>query len=614
MLSYIFLSNSECKEILRYVLETLRTNITPEALLSLCVLKRNMPKKIFDIILQYIENRLREKNLIIIEETLIREAVRTVIIEKKPKIESRKPTKEKPRSLIEILQKQEKEETQEKTIVEKHMETETQTKEEKIEQMEQQLALEPKQKIKQKEHIKHVEPQKIPEKKEPTKEKIKETPTVEEAPTTIKKEKKEHPKTSISIIKKVDWYILSDSTEAFRQYFLNRYNKLKKIIQENIYGKIIDTSTLTIGQYKDTYLILIVDSKKMTKGDRGGIIVGDDENSRIKIYVPLDRHPELRNKFQRIISDTVVAVKVDVVKSKKFIIASDIIFPDIPRLRERHNASRSIKILVAADLHVGSKAFMKENFENFIEFLQAKTNNEKLNALAEEIEYILLIGDLVDGVGVYPSQKDELAIPDHKKQYETLANYLQKIPDDKQIICVPGNHDASTRIIPQPPIAEEIAKPLYDLPTVKILSNPATIEIDGVKILMYHGQGFERIGGLLGIPLTQPTRIVGELLRYRHLHPEWGTIPQAPLPEDNLVIEKIPDIVLTGHLHIYSTGTYKGTAILSSGAFEGLTTWQRDIGITPTIGYFHIIDINTYETLTLQATETEIRYIQSQKL
>jgi len=435
------------------------------------------------------------------------------------------------------------------------------------------------------------------------------------APKTISLEKpKEMEITPLEVLKFVDWYTVSDVPEIFRQYFLSRFRRLREIIRKNISGSLVDISSLTEGRHHDTYIAVIVDSKNEAKSGKGGIIIGEDESQRVRIYLPFDRYPDLREKFNHIISDCVVAARVENVRGNKFIIAGDIIFPDLPKLRERHKARRPLKILIAGDIHIGSKAFMREKFESLIRFLQGKTENQRLNALAEEIEYILLVGDLVDGVGVYPQQEGELEIVDQRKQYEVLARYLSQIPPEKTIVCIPGNHDASTRLIPQPPISREVAEALYRLPNIKILSNPATIEIDNVTILMYHGQGYERIAGILGIPIEKPDRIIAELLRYRHLCPEWGATPQAPLEEDKLVIEQPPDIVISGHIHIQSIGRYKGTAIITPGAFEGITAWQKDIGIHPTVGYFHIIDIHTYQIITLQATETQIIPIRSQRI
>lgn len=407
------------------------------------------------------------------------------------------------------------------------------------------------------------------------------------------------------ILKFVDWYEVKDDPDLFRSYFLSRFEKLRKIIASHGIGPIITTADIQPGPYHEKYVVIMVQSKKTTRDDRLGIITGDDEFGDLTAFISFEKYPDLREKFFRIMNDSVIALRIDRAVSKNKIYVSDIIFPDISRPKHRNKSSRSLRILIASDFHVGSKMFMSRRMDNFIRFLRGEFE-DPLASIADSVEYIIVTGDLVDGVGVYPQQASELSIVDQRKQYEVLAQYLSKIPDDKLIIAIPGNHDVSTRLIPQPPIDEEVGKPIYNLSNVKILSNPSTIDISGVKILLYHGQGFEQIAGLLGLQLDHADKVVGELLRYRHLHPEWGKIAQAPLPEDPLIIDPEPDIVCAGHVHINSVGRYRGVGIIVSGAFEGLTSWQRDIGINPTVGYFNIVDLHTYEVLTLVADEKNV--------
>ena len=604
------IKDSMARELIRHIINNLNINITPDAFLVLYSLKLSLPKKYFGILMSKLVDKINEKNMAILDMRTIKDTMKEIISEIRPATrQTRIQKKYEVKTLEDIL-------TGGEIIPKQDLEPPSQ-----IEKPQQSIGLtETKEKeYKSKEHQtiersplnnelaeSTISPQVVPQFKTPVEAPKIKKPETEEVSI---KTKSEPPK--IKVIKTLDWYTISDSIDAFKSYFVSRYKKLRKILTTNIMGKCINTLDIMPGKYEDVYVVIMVDSKKEAKSGRGGIIIGDDEYGRVKVYLPFDRYPELKAKYNRILSDCVIAAKIEAVKDKKFIIAKDIIFPDMPRFRERHRTKKPMKILIAGDLHVGSIAFMDEYFENFIKFLEGKTNNEKLNNLAEEIKYILFVGDLVDGVGVYPQQKNELKIHNQKQQYDALAEYLSRIPTDKKIICIPGNHDASTRIMPQPPISQEVAESLYELSNIEIYSNPATIEIDGVKILMYHGRGLERLAGLLNIPLKEPSKIVTELLRYRHLHPEWGSIALAPTEEDTLVIEEEPDIILTAHLHIYSVGTYRGVAILSPGSFEGLTAWQRDIGITPTIGYFHIMDLNTYEVTTLRATEKTIEHIQT---
>ncbi|NIU84732.1 MAG: DNA polymerase II small subunit, partial [Candidatus Thorarchaeota archaeon] len=130
---------------------------------------------------------------------------------------------------------------------------------------------------------------------------------------------------------------------------------------------------------------------------------------------------------------------------------------------------------------------------------------------------------------------------------------------------------------------------------VSLLSNPSMIEIEGVKILLFHGQGFEVIAGDIGVGIQSPPEITVQVLKNRHLCPIWDQISNFPTEEDELVIESTPDILVTGHLHVADYREYKGTLLLNPSAFQGKTSWQRELGIEPTPGLFPIVDLKNFK-------------------
>ena len=393
---------------------------------------------------------------------------------------------------------------------------------------------------------------------------------------------------------------IEDSVEAFRNYFIDRYIRLRKILLKKGLSNVVSTGALKTAN-KGDYLIVIVRDKHFTKG-KTGIIIGEDLDGEVRILIP--SNGTLLKKFKHVLLDSVIAVKLSKI-SDEYCIADEILFPGIPRIRERHRAPMNVKVAFIADIHIGSKQFMRKRFENFMRFLRGEVKDERMQKLSEEIRYVIINGDIVDGVGVYPDQKKELEIVDIYRQYDLVAKYLSKVPDNKLIIIVPGNHDAAGKFVPQPPIPHELAKSLYELPNVKILGNPATIKIHGVRILLYHGYGLENIAAQLGMGLDSPTRVLIEILRTRHLMPEWGRIPIAPIIPDHLVIEEVPDIVVTSHLHVADIRvTAGGVLLISTGAFQGITSWQRQLGISPTIGIVPVVDLKTYETIIVNCDES----------
>ena len=82
------------------------------------------------------------------------------------------------------------------------------------------------------------------------------------------------------------------------------------------------------------------------------------------------------------------------------------------------------------------------------------------------------------------------------------------------------------------------------------------------------------------------------LLKARHLGPIYGgSTPIAPESEDMLVIDDVPDIFQTGHVHISGIETYKGVLLLNSGKKQ--TGFQASVGITPTPGIAILVNLKT---------------------
>ena len=86
--------------------------------------------------------------------------------------------------------------------------------------------------------------------------------------------------------------------------------------------------------------------------------------------------------------------------------------------------------------------FLEDNLKKFIKWIKGETGSDTQKEIAKKVKYVFIIGDLVDGCGIYPGQEDELIINDIYEQYEECAKYLKEIPQNIQIIACPGNHDA----------------------------------------------------------------------------------------------------------------------------------------------------------------------------
>ncbi len=148
---------------------------------------------------------------------------------------------------------------------------------------------------------------------------------------------------------------------------------------------------------------------------------------------------------------------------------------------------------------------------------------KNMREIAGQVKYVLIAGDLVDGVGVYPGQAKELAIRDIYSQYKALANYLKRIPDYIEILIVPGDHDAAPKPLPQPALSPKYAGELCNFKRVHLLPDPCMVSIHGVDVLIYHGRSLIDVASSVpGITLNEAHKAMKILIQSRHLAPMYG--------------------------------------------------------------------------------------------
>ena len=277
--------------------------------------------------------------------------------------------------------------------------------------------------------------------------------------------------------------------------------------------------------------------------------------------------------------------------AKGFFLVDSVVWPDIPH-RPRQLCPEEAYAVFTGDIHSGSNMFLPKEFEKFISWLKGDYGTPDMRDIAKKTKYIFLLGDLIDGVGIYPEQEKELHIKDAATQYDVLAKYLAEVPDDKHFIVIPGNHDALRLCEPQPVIPKEYAAPLYELPNVTCISNPALVKLHkmdgypGFDVLMYHGYSFDHfVDSVEALRLAggydAPDKIWEFLLKRRHLAPTYGATLALPMEPDPLLIRQVPDMVASGHIHKAKIGSYKNVLSASCSCWQSTTTFQARVGHRP---------------------------------
>ncbi|MEM3403622.1 MAG: DNA-directed DNA polymerase II small subunit [Nitrososphaeria archaeon] len=378
-----------------------------------------------------------------------------------------------------------------------------------------------------------------------------------------------------------------EGIDGFRKYFLDRYNKMIKIISSRPSQKTILKINQAQEERKNIRIAGLVKDKRIVK--ENAIIEIEDDTGYLKIISKLDG--QNRNAIE-ILPDQMIIVDISSIK-EGIAYASRLEFPEIPD-QITYSRAPEVYTLLLSDLHIGSKTFQKEVFEHLLHWLQGLHGEREI---IKKIKYVIIAGDLVDGVGVYPHQEAELEILDIKEQYMQVAQYIEQFPKHIEIIIIPGNHDATRQALPQPSIPRKYCEELYKLENVRMFGNPLEIQLHGINFLIYHGRSLDDVLAFSpGIETARPESTMRTLLRARHLAPIFGARTTiAPAEEDSLVIENVPDIFHAGHVHVFGITKYRNTLIVNSGTFQEQTAHQKSIGINPTPGKAAILNHSTME-------------------
>lgn len=373
-------------------------------------------------------------------------------------------------------------------------------------------------------------------------------------------------------------------------YFQSRYEKLSKILRQRPeLKKTVKIADIEDGQTSLNLILMVKEIRSTKNGHR--FVEFEDDTGSISILFS-NKNEELFADAEKLVRDEVVGVIAN--KDNDFVIANQLLFPDIVRIEEK---KMDFGVVFLSDVHIGSLTFLEDAFKKFIDWINCDFGNEEQRKVAEDIKYLIVAGDIVDGIGVYPNQDKELSIKDIRLQYDEAARFLGNIRSDIKIIIAPGNHDASRLAEPQPAVPEEYAKSLYELDNVEFVSNPAVISLDGINVLIYHGESFNELPmAIKGLSYEHNEQMMKELLRKRHLAPIYGErTPLASELEDYLVIENVPDIFHTGHIHINAYDKYKGVHMINSGTFQTQTEYQKIKNIEPTPAQVPVIHKGSYK-------------------
>ncbi|MFH1400629.1 MAG: metallophosphoesterase [Nanoarchaeota archaeon] len=350
-------------------------------------------------------------------------------------------------------------------------------------------------------------------------------------------------------------------------------------------------------------IIGMVKEKSETK-NKNLMIEMEDQSGIIKVIINKN-NAELFTLGRDIVLDETIGVVGQT--GKNIIFANQVVLPNIPLGKEFKKHPDEIYMAIIGDTHFGAKLFLEDAFTKAINWLRGEVGSPEQRRIAKLVKYVIFTGDIAEGVGVYPNQDRDLTIKDIKSQYSTAARTIARIPTDKRIIIIPGNHDVGRIAEPQEPIPRKYAEDLHTLPNLTLVSSPAMVNIastdsfPGFDILIYHGYSLiyysdnvpsiREAGGQKRVDL-----IMKFLLQRRHLAPTHGAIMYVPTADhDPLLIGKVPDFFITGHIHRMSAANYRNVTMVNASTWVDTSDEQIKRGLEPQPGRLPIINLQTRE-------------------
>ncbi|MFX1328058.1 MAG: metallophosphoesterase [Promethearchaeota archaeon] len=397
--------------------------------------------------------------------------------------------------------------------------------------------------------------------------------------------------------------------EDFYNLTLDKFNRLRELIRKRpeVHSANNINNILRLTNKVEISVIGMIYDIHKTKNGNFFLTLEDLTNS-INVIIRKDSENQENVKIaERCLNDQMVYVEGTYNpgdnRKSGIIYCNYISKIDIPRDYQPNMSTSPLSIALISDTHIGSKEFEENLWNRFIDFLNGKIGNKKQKEIAGKIKYLIINGDLVDGIGVYPNQKSDLIISDIYKQFEKAKEILSGVPDYIKIFYSSGNHEPVRNAIPRPAVPKKYSAELIDNGVICI-GNPSLIQTHNVNTLVFHGDSLLDLNMLIhGLDNNKPVDTMIELLKCRHLAPIYGKKTQiAPTDKDWLVIDKIPDIFHTGHIHINGMDYYNNIALVNSGCFQSQTEFMNSLGIHPTPAILSIIDLDT-----LKGTQLDLK-------
>jgi len=207
------------------------------------------------------------------------------------------------------------------------------------------------------------------------------------------------------------------------------------------------------------------------------------------------------------------------------------------------NVGREFYLAFIGDTHIGSKFSRLDFLHKFYDFI-----------LREGVEYVIHAGDIIDGVGVYPTQTSQLSKFTIDDQVEEVIN---NYPEGVKTYVLGGNHD--------------------------LKQYQRGLSIHPVKVISQQRKDIEWIGDFYARLRLGKSNVYIDIV-----HPN-GKPAYAQSYKTQKYIEKLPsgnkpNILLWGHFHTSLYMSYRNIHAFQVGCFQDANDLTARMGIQPVIG------------------------------
>ena len=241
--------------------------------------------------------------------------------------------------------------------------------------------------------------------------------------------------------------------DEFVGYFRYRYAALGEMIRGRVSARPVESvrkngGRRSTGEKNEISIIGMVGDIRTTSG---GHRIAELEDQTGSVNVLFSKDGDLKDA--PLLLDEVIGVTGMPTSDGGLFIPSAVVYPDVPYTNTPRRSEEPSVAALLSDIHIGSDTFIEDGWLRFIDWINGDVSGGDSD-LVDRLRYLVIAGDVVDGIGIYPGQEKELTIKDVYDQYRKAAEYLRMVPKHMRIVIAPGNHDAVRQAEPQPALSQ----------------------------------------------------------------------------------------------------------------------------------------------------------------